>query len=134
MSADFPANPPPLAGAPISTRWNEQVKKQLVSSRLNATQLVVKAINGLPPQERPEVFVSSSAIGYYGTSESREFTENGPAGRDFLANLCQQARSRAWACAPHTRGMILLFSLSTSARPAHALPSSSASSVSRSQW
>lgn len=63
-----------------------------MSSRLSATKLLVKAINALPPAERPRSFVSSSAIGYYGTSESSEFAEGGPAGRDFLANLCQQAR------------------------------------------
>lgn len=91
-----------LSGAPISTRWDENVKKQLLSSRLNATQLLVKAINRLPAAERPKVMVTSSAIGYYGTSETREFTESGPAGRDFLADLCQQARARARppACVP----------------------------------
>lgn len=84
-----------LAGAPISTRWDEGVKRSLVSSRLNATRLLVKAINALPENERPEAFVSSSAIGFYGTSERAEFDERSGAGRDFLANLCKDWEAAA---------------------------------------
>ena len=92
-----------LAGAPISTRWDESVKRELVSSRLNVTRLLATAINALPPSERPSAFVSSSAIGYYGTSERATFDERSAAGRDFLASLCVQwEAAAAEAAAPRT--------------------------------
>ena len=38
----------------------------------------------------PKVIINGSAIGYYGTSLSSEFTENSIGGKDFLANLCKK--------------------------------------------
>ena len=78
-----------LAGAPISNPWNEDYKKVLVKSRLSTTKRLAGAINRLPEDERPNL-VSSSAVGYYGTSKKAEFDESSRPGRDFLANLCVQ--------------------------------------------
>ena len=44
---------------------------------------------------RPSVFVSASAIGYYGTSETAEFDETSPAGDDFLAAVCKDWEAAA---------------------------------------
>jgi uncharacterized protein (TIGR01777 family) len=41
------------------------------------------------------VFVSASAIGYYGTSETAEFDETSPAGDDFLAAVCKDWEAAA---------------------------------------
>jgi uncharacterized protein (TIGR01777 family) len=41
------------------------------------------------------VFVSGSAIGYYGTSETAEFDETSPAGNDFLAAVCKDWEAAA---------------------------------------
>ena len=41
----------------------------------------------------PKVIINGSAIGYYGTSLSGEFTENSIGGKDFLANLCKKLGS-----------------------------------------
>ena len=77
-----------LAGAPVASRWSEEYKDLLISSRVNATNHVVDAINRLPENERPSL-VSSSAVGYYGTTTKDEtWTENRGAGGDFLAKLC----------------------------------------------
>jgi len=38
----------------------------------------------------PKIIINGSAIGFYGTSLSDEFTENSNGGRDFLANLCKK--------------------------------------------
>jgi hypothetical protein len=53
----------------------------------------VEAIVNANP--RPSVFVSGSAIGYYGTSETAEFDETSPAGNDFLAAVCKDWEAAA---------------------------------------
>lgn len=75
-----------LAGEPVSTRWSDGVKAEVRRSRLNTTQKVVDAINSavMPPK----VLVNASAVGYYGTSQVAEFTEDGEPGSDFLARVC----------------------------------------------
>ena len=75
-----------LAGQNISEkRWNRKVKKQIVDSRVKLTHALSEAITKLPTY--PKVFLSGSAIGYYGTDETQIFDENSPAGYDFLACL-----------------------------------------------
>lgn len=52
-----------LAGEPIATRWTESLKKEILDSRVGVTRKLAAAINGLPEEQRPGVFVSSSAVG-----------------------------------------------------------------------
>jgi NAD dependent epimerase/dehydratase family enzyme len=47
----------------------------------------VEAINAAPKELKPKVLVSSTAIGYYGTSESSAFDEASPSGKDYLAEV-----------------------------------------------
>lgn len=47
------------------------------------------AISSAADNQRPKVFVSSSAVGYYGASQNSSFTEDSPAGTDYLAEVCQ---------------------------------------------
>lgn len=54
-----------LAGAPILQRWTDSIKEKILKSRIETTQNMVKAINGLPDTKRPHTFISSSAIGIY---------------------------------------------------------------------
>lgn len=82
-----------LAGEPISTRWSEGVKKEILDSRVSTTSYLASLISSC--EAKPEVFVSSSAIGYYGTSLSKTFTESDPPGQDFLAGVCQKWEAAA---------------------------------------
>ncbi|GAB2267648.1 Complement component 1 Q subcomponent-binding protein, mitochondrial [Dionaea muscipula] len=79
-----------LAGMPISTRWSPEIKKEIKESRIRVTSKVVDIINGLQPDVRPTVLVSATAVGYYGTSETKVFNEQSPSGNDYLAEVCRQ--------------------------------------------
>lgn len=76
-----------LAGAGIANkRWSTAQKELLLTSRLQATELLSRTIAKL--KKPPEVLVSASAIGYYGSSLEQEFAESDPAGSGFLSELC----------------------------------------------
>ena len=76
-----------LAGAPVIGRWTKVYKKELKNSRINTTRNIVKALEYL--KEKPEVFISTSAVGYYddqGVNTEKHFKKaNG-----FLADLAEQ--------------------------------------------
>lgn len=77
-----------LAGEAIAeNRWTQERKQSLMDSRKITTQKLVEAIANANP--KPSVLVNSSAIGFYGTSETATFDETSAAGNDFLAEVCQ---------------------------------------------
>lgn len=85
-----------LAGAPVSTRWTARAKDEIRRSRVDATRALVDRLGRLAT--RPKVFVSASAIGYYGASETATFRESSPPANDFLAEVCvgwERAAARA---------------------------------------
>ncbi len=84
-----------LAGEPISERWTDQHKKSILESRQIGTRKLVEAI--AKAETKPQVLISGSAIGYYGTSETASFDETGSAGNDFLAEVCQKWEAEAKA-------------------------------------
>lgn len=75
-----------LSGETLAQRWNERVKREILRSRTDAPKAFFDALSRLEP--KPAVYVSASAIGYYGTSETATFTEADPPGNDFLARVC----------------------------------------------
>lgn len=79
-----------LAGMPISTRWSPEIKKEIKDSRIRVTSKVVDIINKLQADVKPSVLVSATAVGYYGTSDTREFNETSPSGNDYLAEVCRE--------------------------------------------
>lgn len=84
-----------LAGEGIADkRWTAARKAALRNSRLQATRTLVRAIAQAP--HTPRVFISASAVGYYGATGDQPLTESSPPGSDFLAQLCvdweQEAR------------------------------------------
>jgi len=54
-----------LAGAPILQRWTPENKNTILKSRVDSTKNITKVINQLPANQRPELFISASAIGIY---------------------------------------------------------------------
>src|SRR5579884_1025526 len=75
-----------LSGETLAQRWNERVKGEILRSRTQAPRQFFEALSAL--QQRPSTYVSASAIGYYGVSETAMFTEADPPGSDFLARVC----------------------------------------------
>lgn len=77
-----------LAGTPVmAKRWTGSYKAEILQSRKISTDAIVRAIGESP--EKPEILLSASAIGIYGTVETGVFTEESPAGSDFLAAVCK---------------------------------------------
>jgi uncharacterized protein len=75
-----------LAGEPLAQRWNANVKRRIEASRVAAPRRFLDAL--ADKDRRCTVYVSASAIGYYGTSETETFVEESPPGNDFLASVC----------------------------------------------
>ncbi|WP_345752869.1 TIGR01777 family oxidoreductase [Microbacterium rhizophilus] len=75
-----------LNGASIGRLpWSRSYRSRLLWSRITPTRALARAIEALPPGERP-LFASASAVGYYGSG--RELTEASRPGGTFLAGLC----------------------------------------------
>ncbi len=83
-----------LAGASIADgRWTEKRKEELLESRVNTTRALIEAIGRM--NVKPSVFVSASAIGYYGNREDEILTEESAAGEDFLAGIAKEWEAEA---------------------------------------
>lgn len=66
-----------LSGHPVATeKWTQEVKNKIKKSRVLATENLIKAINKLPPDQRPQYFISGSAIGIYGKGFLSEVTQD----------------------------------------------------------
>lgn len=77
-----------LAGVSIAGgRWTRSRKAAILSSRLDGTYLVSKALATL--KKPPRVLVSTSGVGYYGDAGSETLTERSSAGTGFLAEVCK---------------------------------------------
>src|SRR6185295_5857820 len=76
-----------LAGESIASgRWSDEKKRAIRDSRVKGTALLSDALAQL--SRPPAVFVSASAIGYYGNRGNELLTETSAPGNDFLASVC----------------------------------------------
>lgn len=83
-----------LAGASVAGgRWTASRKEILRRSRVDSTRHLVSALIQLT--EKPRVFVSASAIGYYGNRGDEILTEMSAPAEDFLAHLCRDWEKEA---------------------------------------
>ncbi len=81
-----------LAGAGVGDkRWNKKYKAEILNSRLLGTTAIAHAVN----EVKPQVFISASAIGWYGESGNRGVIESDKAGDDFLAAVCREWEAAA---------------------------------------
>ncbi|MEY3304799.1 MAG: hypothetical protein RLZZ139_3172, partial [Cyanobacteriota bacterium] len=83
-----------LAGEPLAgVRWTDKRKQEIRDSRILTTKVLVEAI--AQADVKPQLLISGSAIGYYGTSLDKSFDEYSNAGDDFLANVCKEWEAAA---------------------------------------
>lgn len=76
-----------LNGVDISRgRWTKSQKKKIIDSRIIPTFFLAEKISQMPV--RPAVFISSSAIGYYGDGQDTPLTETMPCGQCFISTVC----------------------------------------------
>ncbi len=76
-----------LAGEPIADKgWSAKRRQALLDSRVALTWMLVGKINAA--SVKPAVFLSGSAIGYYGNQQDKLLNESSAAGQDFAARLC----------------------------------------------
>jgi hypothetical protein len=84
-----------LAGAGVGDRrWTRSYQSVIRSSRVDSAGTLARAIRQLPAQDRPQVLLQGTAVGWYGETGDRRVTEDSPAGIGFLADLC-----RVWEAA-----------------------------------
>ena len=78
-----------LAGANIAEkRWTPARKKLILESRIDLTTALAQAL--ATREQKPQIFLSASAIGFYGITGNAPVDETSPAGSDFLAMVATQ--------------------------------------------
>jgi uncharacterized protein (TIGR01777 family) len=82
-----------LAGENVGGgRWNDKRKAAIYKSRVGGARLISQSIAQL--NAKPGVFISASAIGYYGDRGDEVLDETSSPGEGFLADVC-----KAWEAA-----------------------------------
>jgi uncharacterized protein len=98
-----------LAGEPIERgRWTPARKDILWDSRVVGTAKLARAASKSPDFDG--VFVTTSAVGFYGTSKTDIYDEDSLVGDDFLAKLAFAWENAAWRytrIAPKVRTVVL---------------------------
>lgn len=100
-----------LAGEPLTLgRWSQAKQERILLSRTQGTEQLCRALLHSPPK----LFLSASAVGYYGNRGEELLTENSPPGTGFLAHVCREWEKASQPLAKkgvrvvHTRfGMVL---------------------------
>ena len=78
-----------LAGVGIGDhRWTEDHKRAVLDSRVKGTTLLAQTLAGLT--DKPKVWASASAVGFYGLRGDEVLTEDAEPGRGFLTEVCEQ--------------------------------------------
>lgn len=91
-----------LSGATVGRiPWTAAYKRTLVSSRVEPTKALAEAIVAAP--RPPTVFLSGSAVGYYGDRPGEELTEESTRGEGFFPDLVEAWEQAAAIAAGSTR-------------------------------
>jgi len=76
-----------LTGRPLApARWTKSKKRDFYESRVGVTGRIVSIMENC--ETPPDVFISASAVGYYGDRGDEEITEESEIGQGYLSELC----------------------------------------------
>ena len=80
-----------LAGKNIGVRWTPQAKREIFASRVEGTRTIAQAVAESSKQTgKPNLFVSASAVGYYGSRGDELLSEASGSGQGFLAEIVRE--------------------------------------------
>ena len=82
-----------LAGESIASgRWTAEKKRRIRDSRVQSGKAVLEAVRLAASSSggAPAALLQSSAVGYYGSCGDEVVTEDHPAGKEFLAEICRE--------------------------------------------
>lgn len=82
-----------LAGVSIFKRWTPSYKELIIDSRVKTADVIYDYLSRV--NTRPAVFVSASAVGYYGDRGEEQLGEEAVPGDDFLADVCEKWEAAA---------------------------------------
>ena len=85
-----------LAGEPVAQRWTAAARDKILRSRVEGTRTLVAAMRDQPPQ----VLISASAVGYYGSRGDEILIESAPPAQDFLGRVAVAWEEEAQAAEP----------------------------------
>lgn len=85
-----------LAGEPVAQRWTQAARDRILRSRVDGTRALVAAMRAHPPQ----VLISASAVGYYGSRGDEVLTESSSPAGDFLGRVAAAWEEEAQAAEP----------------------------------
>ena len=96
-----------LAGEPIGNGlWTDEKRREILSSRVNMTEEVLKLMARL--ERRPAVLVNGSAIGWYGLWQDQVLTESAKSHACFSHELCEAWESAAQRAASYDVRVVCL--------------------------
>ena len=95
-----------LAGERIDGRWTTAKKARIMDSRVKGTELLADALTAL--DQRPEVVISASAIGIYGSRGDEALFEESEPGTGFLAEVCRRWEEAAAPISTSDTRLVLL--------------------------
>lgn len=80
-----------LAGRNVATRWTSQARREIYDSRVTGTRVLAEAVGeSFRCTGKPDIFISASAIGYYGNRGDEILTEDSSSGGGFLAEVVRR--------------------------------------------
>ena len=82
-----------LSGKDIFTFWSNKNRELIWESRVTVNKNLIDFMGGL--EQKPQVFISASAVGYYGNKGEKEVLEHEPRGDGFLADVCEAWEAEA---------------------------------------
>lgn len=84
--------------------WTPGYKREILDSRVSATSALVTAIRAVDAP--PEVFLSASAAGYYGSRPGETLTESSSRGTGFLSDVTAEWERTAFRADDITRVVV----------------------------